>query len=101
MEWVKTDNYEGVDSLIGFIMLVTKESKMNFDDEIVEIPCNKCKRKNKKTINWLKQNNKLICKCGTEIVIESSQFKKEISKIEQSLEELDRILKNFGKLNRP
>ena len=61
---------------------------MNFDNETIEIPCDNCKRKNKKTIGWIKRNNKFKCSCGTEIVVDSSQFRKEISNVEKSLKNL-------------
>ena len=45
----------------------------NFDNRSIEIPCPKCSHKVKKTIGWLKRNNKMICaSCGVASVLEAN-----------------------------
>lgn len=67
------------------------------DDSEIEIPCENCQRKTKKSIGWIKTHKKFTCACGTEITINASQFKGEIAKIDKSLAALQSSLKNFGK----
>ena len=68
-----------------------------FDNEQIEIPCENCGRKTKKTIGWIKRNKQLNCTCDTIISLETDQFKRELKKIEKSFSDLERTLKNFGK----
>ena len=63
----------------------------------LEIPCENCGHKTKKTIGWVKANTLFTCKCGTQITLEASQFKREIAKVEKSLKDLERSLKRLGK----
>jgi hypothetical protein len=67
------------------------------DSTEIEIPCENCRRKTKKRIGWVKSNNRFTCACGTEIRLDTSQFKTEIAKVERSLSGLQNALKKFGK----
>ncbi len=70
---------------------------INFDKEEIDIPCEGCKRKNKKTIGWIKRNKQLNCTCGAIINLETSQFTRELQKIEKSFLDLEKIFKGLGK----
>ena len=70
---------------------------INFDKEQIDIPCEGCGRKAKKTIGWIKRNKQLICTCGAIINLETSQFTRELQKIEKSFLDLEKTLKKFGK----
>lgn len=67
------------------------------DSTEIEIPCENCSHKTKKSIGWIKSNKDFTCSCGTKITIDASQFKSEIAKVEKSLAELQKTLKSFGK----
>lgn len=67
------------------------------DNEEIEIPCENCGRKSKKSIGWIKGHTEFSCACGTRIRLQASQFKSEIAKVERSLADVQRSLKNFGK----
>lgn len=67
------------------------------DTTEIEIPCQNCSRKTKKSIGWIKSHNDFTCACGTHITIDASNFKSEIAKAERSFAELQKTLKNFGK----
>ncbi len=67
------------------------------DGAEIEIPCEKCGRKTKKSIGWIKTHGRFTCSCGTEISIDASQFKAEIAKAERSVASLQSALKNLGK----
>ena len=45
------------------------------DGQEIEIPCENCKRNHKKTIAWIKRNSRISCGCGTEVNLESDQFR--------------------------
>jgi lysyl-tRNA synthetase class I len=66
------------------------------DKAEIEIPCEKCRRKTKKTIGWVKSNSRYKCLCGIEIKVDASQFKSEIAKVERSLLSLQNTLRKFG-----
>ncbi len=67
------------------------------DNEEIEIPCENCGRKSKKSFGWIKGHTEFSCACGTRIRLQAGQFKSEITKVERSLADLQRSLKNFGK----
>ena len=69
---------------------------INFDSEQIDVPCEGCGRKIKKTIGWIKNNKQLNCTCGVTITLETSQFKREIKEAESSLSDLEKTLKKFG-----
>ncbi len=67
------------------------------DSAEIEIPCENCQRKTKKTIVWIKSNKEFTCACGTTIKLEAEQFKREIAKAEKSFSDLQRTIKNLVK----
>ena len=67
------------------------------DSSEIEIPCENCGRKTKKSIGWIKMHRNFTCRCGTEITLNASQFKTEIAKAEKALAGLQSSLKKFGK----
>lgn len=67
------------------------------DSAEIEIPCENCARKTKKSIGWIKSHNNFTCTCGTIITIDANQFKTEFAKVEKSIATLQKTLKNFGK----
>ena len=67
------------------------------DSTEIEIPCENCSRKTKKSIGWIKSHKDFTCSCGTKITLDASQFKTEIAKVEKSFAALQKTLKSFGK----
>jgi hypothetical protein len=67
------------------------------DDAEIEIPCENCSHITKKTIRWIKNNQKFTCICGTIINLDSEQFKTGIAEVDSSIAKLDEVFKNFGK----
>ncbi len=88
------------DTTKGFGFIHTEEGNdlfvhySGFDNEEIDIQCENCSRKTKKTIGWIKCNKVLNCTCGTTISLETDQFKRELKKI---VSDLERTFKNFGK----
>ena len=68
-----------------------------FENAEIEIPCENCSYKTKKTIGWVKTHNKFVCPCGTEITLDTNQFKAEIAKVESSITDFEKTLKKFNK----
>lgn len=62
----------------------------------IDIPCTNCGRKTKKAIGWLKMNRQFRCMCGTDIHLDTSQFRSEIAKVDGAHASLLRSLKKFG-----
>jgi hypothetical protein len=67
------------------------------DSTEIEIPCENCSSKTKKSIGWIKSHKEFTCACGTKITLDASQFKSEIAKVEKSFADLQKTLKSFGK----
>jgi len=71
---------------------------VNFLDAIeIEIPCENCSRKIKKSIGWIKSHQEFTCPCGTTIVLKTDQVRREIAKVERSLDGFKRSLEKIGK----
>lgn len=54
----------------------------------IEIPCERCGNKTKKTVGWVRTHSQLTCRCGMNIVFDADQFKGEIARAEKSFAEL-------------
>lgn len=67
------------------------------DKQEIEIPCDKCGRKTKKSIGWIKTHSEYVCGCGTTIKLDTRQFKSEIAEVERSFANLQRVFKKSGK----
>lgn len=67
------------------------------DQAEIEIPCENCGRKTKKSIGWIKTQSQFTCACGTRINIDASQFKSEMAKVDRSFASLQNTLKKFGR----
>lgn len=63
----------------------------------IEIPCEHCGSKTKKTVGWLKTHNQLFCTCGVSTALSVDQFKEQIAKAEESVTALQQTVKNLGK----
>lgn len=63
------------------------------DGQEIELPCENCRRKTKKSIRWIKANKEFTCACGTVIVLDANQLKAEIAKLERSLAGLQGMFK--------
>lgn len=55
------------------------------DSQVLEIPCERCGRKTKKTVGWVKTNRQFTCGCGTVITLDASDFRRKIAQVERDL----------------
>jgi hypothetical protein len=67
------------------------------DSAEIEIPCEVCRRKTKKSIGWIKGHKEFACGCGAIITLDPARFKSEIAKAERALTGLHGSLKKLGK----
>ena len=63
------------------------------DNEKLAIQCPQCKAKFTKTVRELKRPGAKCPECG--VAFETSQFKRELDKVDRSLKDLERSLKNI------
>lgn len=61
-----------------------------FENQQITIACKKCGRQHKKTIGWIRTHNgsKISCSCGTDLLIDSGQFDRQIKDLEKQLKNL-------------
>jgi predicted RNA-binding Zn-ribbon protein involved in translation (DUF1610 family) len=53
------------------------------DTESMEFVCPRCGYQLRKTIGWLKTHNHYVCLCGTEILLNTDEFRRKIAEIER------------------
>ena len=63
----------------------------------IEITCEACGNKTKQTIEWIKANNELTCKCGAVFRFAPADFKTQIADAERSFNSLTATVKNINK----
>jgi hypothetical protein len=68
----------------------------NIDTEI-ELQCESCGAKTKKSIEWAKDHDELICECGTLIPVDVSKFRKELVKTQSELDGSQGLREKLGK----
>ena len=51
-------------------------------DRTIDIKCPACGRTTRKSIAWVKNNTSFTCSCGTEIRLDSTEFKATVVKLE-------------------
>jgi len=67
------------------------------DNSEIDITCPKCSRITKKSVGWIKSNTQFTCACGTIITLDTSQFRREISKIDSAITDLQKTIKKLNK----
>ena len=63
------------------------------DNAEIGISCPKCGAETKKSIGWIKHNNKFICACGSEVNFDSNQFRKKMAAVDSSLNDFGKGIK--------
>ncbi len=66
-------------------------------DRTIDIKCPACGRTTKKSIAWVKNNSSFTCGCGTEIKLDSSEFKATVAKVEAELKKLEQTTRHPGR----
>lgn len=58
------------------------------DNQLLDIPCQNCRHVTKKSIGWVKTNCQFTCVCGTKIILDTDQFRRQIADLERRLGKL-------------
>ncbi len=62
-----------------------------FDDQKMDVPCQKCGHKMPQTIATLKRNPLLTCShCGKQTQVKADDLKRELDKVDRALDDLKR-----------
>ena len=69
----------------------------NADDGEIEISCENCGSKTRKSFEWTKDHEEFECGCGTMIRVDASRFRKELLKTESEFDGSLGLLEKLGK----
>jgi uncharacterized Zn finger protein len=67
------------------------------DDAEIELQCENCGRKTKKSIEWIGDRDEVACGCGTMIPVDASKFRKERVKAESEFDGVRGLMEKLGK----
>ena len=67
---------------------------MDFEDQVLTLPCGQCGKEFKKTIRWLQSHNEITCDCGGVLRVNSHQLLN-VSRTRNDV--IDRIRRQFRK----
>jgi hypothetical protein len=67
------------------------------DDAEVELQCENCGGKTKKSIAWIENHDQVACECGTLIPVDPSKYRKEFAKAESELDGFQGLMGKLGK----
>ncbi|MGD0230291.1 MAG: hypothetical protein ABSC19_08025 [Syntrophorhabdales bacterium] len=67
------------------------------DDAEVELQCENCGRKTKKSMEWVEGHDEFACDCGTMIPVDASKFRKELVKAESTRDGVQGLMEKLGK----
>lgn len=67
------------------------------DKAEIDIPCEHCGTKTKKSIGWINTHSEFSCACGTIIHLKTDQFKREIAKANKAIADFEHTVKNLFK----
>ena len=69
-----------------------------FENQEIGVPCPKCGHKTKKTVGWLKSNDKLTCGgCGSDLIVNSEELLAGIKEAEKAVAKFRKSIGNIGK----
>ena len=66
------------------------------DDTEIELECENCGGKTKKSIEWIKKHNQFSCECGNLIHVDPSKYRKELAKTESELDGVQGLMEKLG-----
>jgi hypothetical protein len=82
---------------ISIIFLLEVCMAGSIDDAEIELQCENCGGKTKKSMAWIKDNDQFACACGTLIPVDASKFRKELVKTESELDGFQGLMEKLGK----
>jgi uncharacterized Zn finger protein len=63
----------------------------------IELQCETCGGKTKKSIEWIRDHDEFACDCGTMIRVDPSKYRKELAKAESERDGFQGLLEKLGK----
>ena len=66
------------------------------DDAEIELECENCGGRTKKSIEWIKKHNQFSCECGNLIHVDPSKYRKELAKTESELDGVQGLMEKLG-----
>jgi len=67
------------------------------DDAEIELQCENCGRKTKKSMEWIEDHDEFACDCGTTIPVDASKYRKELAKAESERDGFQGLMEKLGK----
>ena len=67
------------------------------DDLEIEIECENCGGKTKKSSRWIEDHDQFACECGTLISVDPRKYRKELAKTESELDGVQGLMEKLGK----
>ena len=67
------------------------------DNAEVELQCENCGRKTKKSFEWIKDHDEFACDCGTTVPVDASMYRKENAKAESTADGFRGFMEKLGK----
>jgi hypothetical protein len=67
------------------------------DDAQIELECESCGVKTKKSIEWATDHDEFTCECGTLIPVDASKYRKELAKTESQSDGVQGLMEKLGK----
>lgn len=65
------------------------------DDVEIELECENCGGKTKKSSVWIKDHDQFTCECGTLIPVDLSKYRKELAKTESELDGVQGLMEKL------
>lgn len=67
------------------------------DDTEIELECEACGGKTKKSMAWIEDHDEFACACGTMIPVDASKYRKELAKTESQADGSRGLMEKLGK----
>jgi hypothetical protein len=67
------------------------------DDQKITVPCPSCEREIPLTVGKARRSPTVTCTCGQKVALDSSQFAREMGKVDAAERAMDDALKGFPK----
>ena len=68
-----------------------------FDKDTIDIQCLNRHRKIPKTLGWLQTHSQITCTCKHIIPVDKGAFKRELRKVDRSIEDFKKKIKSINK----
>ena len=67
------------------------------EDLEIELHCENCGRKTKKSVEWVRDHDEFACDCGTTVPVDASKYRKESRRPNPALDGFQGFMEKLGK----